>query len=116
MTTRDKGLARWKRFGVAVGAALVMAAAPAGAESPNKGRLSLSVGSDFTTAYFFRGILQERDGFIWQPYGELGFNLFTADEGSSEPVKSFSLFAGSWNSIHSEKTLASGSGPGNWYE
>ncbi len=116
MTTTDKGLARWKRFGVAVGAALVVAAAPAGAESPNKGRLSLSVGSDFTTAYFFRGILQERDGFIWQPYGELGFNLYTADEASADPVRTFSLFAGSWNSIHSEKTLASGSGPGNWYE
>jgi len=116
MTTQDKRSARWKRLGVAVGAALVIAAAPAGAESPNKGRLSLSVGSDFTTAYFFRGILQERDGFIWQPYGELGFNLYTADENSADPVKSFSLFAGSWNSVHEEKTLASGSGPSNWYE
>jgi hypothetical protein len=122
MKNQDKGLARWKRIGVgralvvAAGAAVVFAAAPAGADSPNKGRLSLSVGSDFTTAYFFRGILQERDGFIWQPYGELGFNLYTADEASTDPVRTFSLFAGSWNSINSEKTLSDGSGPGNWYE
>jgi len=124
MTKQDKGLAHWKRIGagralvVAVGAAVVFAAAPARAESPNKGLVSLSVGSDFTTAYFFRGILQERDGFIWQPYGEIGFSLFTADEEEAKvnPVRSFSLFAGSWNSIQSEKTLSDGSGPGNWYE
>ena len=116
MTKQDKGLTRWKGTLLAVGTLAVLGAAPVRAESPNKGRLSLSVGSDFTTAYFFRGILQERDGFIWQPYGELGFNLYTAEENSSDPVKSFSLFAGSWNSIHSEKTLSDGSGPGNWYE
>src|ERR1700755_373592 len=101
---------------VAFGALAVLAAAPVRAESPNKGRLSLSVGSDFTTAYFFRGILQERDGFILEPYGGLRFNPYNADENSTDPVKSFSLFAGSWNSIHSEKTLSDGSGPGNWFE
>src|SRR5262245_27229744 len=117
MTKDYRGCTRWKgTLLAAVGTLAVLAAVPVRAESPNKGRLSLSAGSDFTTAYFFRGILQERHGFIWQPYGELGFNLFTAEEGSSEPVKTFSLFAGTWNSIQSEKTLASGSGPGNWYE
>src|SRR4029078_8154549 len=116
MTKQDKGLAHWKRISagralvVAVGAAFGFAAAPARAESPNKGLVSLSVGSDFTTAYFFRGILQERDGFIWQPYGELDFNLYTADEKEQEydPLSSFTLFAGSWNSINSEKTLSDG--------
>ena len=116
MTKQDKGLTRWKGTLLAVGTLAVLAAAPVRAESPNKGRLSLRVGSDFTTAYFFRGILQERDGFIWQPYGELGFNLYTADEASADPVRTFSLFAGTWNSIQSEKTLSDGSGPGNWYE
>jgi hypothetical protein len=117
MTTGDKGLTRWRgTLLAAVGTLAVLAATPARADSPNKGLVSLSVGSDFTTAYFFRGILQERDGFIWQPYGELGFNLYTADENSTDPVKSFSLFAGSWNSVQSEKTLADGSGPGNWFE
>jgi len=76
MTTEDKGSTRWKgTLLVAIGTLAVLAAAPVRAESPNKGLVSLSVGSDFTTAYFFRGILQERDGFIWQPYGEIGFSL-----------------------------------------
>jgi hypothetical protein len=99
MTNQDKGMTRWKGTGfgrallVAVGAWAIFTVAPARAESPNKGLVSLSVGSDFTTAYFFRGILQERDGFIWQPYGELGFNLFTADEEEAKvnPVRSFAL-------------------------
>jgi hypothetical protein len=111
---RGRGRAVW---GTLLGlAAVALASTAVRAESPNKGRVSFSLGSDITTAYFFRGILQERNGFIWQPYGEIGFNLYTADEDSTDPVKSFTLFAGTWNSIQTEKTLASGSGPGNWYE
>src|SRR5690606_15223755 len=67
---------------------------------------------DFTTAYFFRGILQERDGFIWQPSLDVGITLFEG-EGLLESVD---VSVGVWNSIHSEKTFASGSGPSNWYE
>ncbi len=113
--TRGAGAA----WGRALAAALVLAAvtaAPVRAESPNKGSVSFSAGSDFTTAYFFRGILQEREGFIWQPYGEVDFNLWTADENDHEPARNFTLFAGTWNSIQSEKTLSTGSGPGNWFE
>ena len=84
-------------------------------EAPNKGRVSFSAGSDITTAYFFRGILQERDGFIWQPYGEVNFKLWESDK-EDDSWNSFTLFGGSWNSVHSEKTLASSSGPSNWYE
>lgn len=81
---------------------------------PNRGRVAFSLGMDFTTAYFFRGILQERDGFIWQPYGGVGFTLF---EGSDEDVIDNLVFnLGSWNSVQSKQTLASGSGPANWYE
>jgi hypothetical protein len=76
-----------------LGAARVSAA-------PNTGRLSFSGGVDFTTAYFFRGILQERDGFIAQPYGELGINLYRAEG----PLSGLSLVGGLWNSIHSEAT------------
>lgn len=101
----------------ALAAATLLGATPAAfAESPNKGRISFSAGSDFTTAYFFRGILQERDGLIWQPYGEVNVNLFSADESDTGPVRGLTLLVGMWNSIQSEKTLASGSGPGNWYE
>jgi hypothetical protein len=78
----------------------------------NSGKIALSVGMDFTTAYFLRGILQERDGFIWQPYAGVTVTPYTG-EGF---LKSFSLNLGTWNSVHSNKTLASGSGPSNWYE
>jgi hypothetical protein len=44
------------------------------------------------------------------------FNLYTAEEELGGPGQSFSLFAGSWNSIQSEKTLSEGGGPDNWYE
>jgi hypothetical protein len=69
---------------------------------------------DFTTAYFFRGILQERDGFLWQPYGGLGITLY--EGGEDEFVGNLVFNVGSWNSVQSKQTLASGSGPANWYE
>jgi hypothetical protein len=96
---------------VAVVAGAAAGVAPAGA-APNTGKLTFSGGNDFTTAYFFRGILQERDGLITQPYGEIGIKLHEAEEGA---VRGFSLFAGSWNSIHGKQTL-NVSGPDNWYE
>ena len=79
----------------------------------NKGRISLSVVNDFTTAYMFRGILQERNGFIWQPSAEIGFNLFEGGEDSAFP--SIDLGLGVWNSFQSNKTGAV-SGPSNLYE
>jgi hypothetical protein len=97
---------------VATVAGAGLGVAPAGA-APNTGKLTFSGGNDFTTAYFFRGILQERDGFITQPYGEVGVKLYEEEEG---PVRGFTLFAGLWNSIHGKATLATGSGPTNWYE
>lgn len=81
-------------------------------EGPNRGSVWLSFNNDFTTAYFFRGILQERNGFIWQPSLDIGITVF---EGEGV-VQSVDLAVGTWNSVHSNKTLASGSGPSNWYE
>jgi hypothetical protein len=81
-------------------------------EGPNRGRVSLSFNNDFVTAYFFRGIVQERNGFIWQPSLDIGINLYEG-EGA---LTSLDIGVGTWNSVHSNKTLASGSGPTNWYE
>ncbi len=92
----------------------MLTAAPALA-GPNQGRVSFSVGNDFTTAYFFRGILQERNGFIWQPYGEINVSLYSTDD-ETDPMRGFGLFVGSWNSIQTKKTLTTDSGPSNWYE
>jgi hypothetical protein len=81
------------------------------AAGPNHGRVSFSLTNDFTSAYFFRGILQERNGFIWQPSAEIAFDLWSGDG----PLSSVSLGMGIWNSFQTKKTGATG-GPTNLYE
>lgn len=99
---------------VAVGAALLAPGlARADDEGPNRGIISLSLTNDFTNTYMFRGIQQERDGFIWQPYVDVGITVW---DDADAPVKSVTLGMGVWNSFQSKKTLASGSGPSNLYE
>ncbi len=106
----------WRRLGRAAAlvavAAATLATSPAWA-GPNTGKISFSAGSDITTAYFFRGILQERNGFIWQPYAEMNVNAYSAED---EVLTGITPFVGLWNSVHSKATLATGSGPTNWYE
>ena len=67
---------------------------------------------DFTNAYYFRGILQEREGTIFQPWAEGYFSLYSSDTG---PSRSVSIGAGTWNSFHSERTLADNTNQW-WYE
>lgn len=81
--------------------------------APNTGKVSFSLGTDVTTAYFFRGALQERNGLIVQPYGEVSYSLY---ENEGAPISSVSLTGGLWASVHSENTLASHSGPRSFYE
>jgi len=109
---------RYGRFGkwitgAAIGVAALAGTTGSAVAGPNSGKVAFSVGYDFTTAYFFRGILQERRGLIMQPYGEINVNLYSDEDG---PVTGFTLIGGMWNSINSEKTLAADSGPSNWYE
>ena len=100
---------------VAIAAAWLGAASASAA--PNTGKISFSGGVDITTAYFFRGILQERDGFIIQPYGEVGFALYKGenDEGKGD-WSGLSLFGGTWASLHSEETNHSASSLNAFYE
>lgn len=69
------------------------------APAPAK-RLTFATGSDFTSAYFFRGIRQHSGGTIAQPFADLGIAL---GSGVSANV-------GGWESIHSSAPN------GNWYE
>ncbi|MDX2169990.1 MAG: hypothetical protein SF182_23170 [Deltaproteobacteria bacterium] len=69
--------------------------------------------SDFTSAYFFRGILQERDGFIWQPYG--GVTLTVATDLAGGIIDEVAVSLASFNSIQSADTGAVHS-PRSWYE
>jgi hypothetical protein len=86
----------------------VVAAEPEEASSPISGIIQI----DFTNAYFFRGIANERDGFIAQPWGELYYNLFSAEEGL---IRDVTIGGGVWNSWQSEKTGRDHS-PGPLYE
>jgi hypothetical protein len=64
-------------------------------------RISGSVQWDSTNAYFFRGILQERHGYIAQPWGELYYSLFQSEEGF---IRDVSIGGGVWASFHTEDT------------
>ena len=83
----------------------------------NEGRISLDVGVDFATDYYFRGIIQETDDSIIQPYAEIGLNLYEGASGSG--LNSISGTLGIWNSFHGGNSGADGSGttdPKFWYE
>jgi len=66
-------------------------------------RWSGTLQSDFTNAYFFRGIKNERNSFIWQPWAELFLNLYSSDDGL---LRDASVGMGVWNSVHEDKTAA----------
>jgi len=81
---------------------------------PDNGKVSFTVTNDITSQYFFRGILQEDDGFIWQPGVEVSLPVC---EGNGE-VQDIALALGIWNSFHDQQTGAPDgtAGPASWYE
>ena len=90
-------------------------AMPAAAQdSPNAGDVHVSGALDFSNAYFFRGIRQETEGYIIQPYLDLGITVFKG-EGS---LKTFSINVGTWNSLHNGGLTGSHNELNNkvWYE
>jgi hypothetical protein len=66
-------------------------------------RVGGSIGLDTTNAYFYRGILQEREGIIFQPAVEVTYNFFSADDGALRDVTGS---VGGWWSFQSERTGA----------
>jgi hypothetical protein len=78
----------------------IAAAAPALAEE-EASRFSGVAQLDVTNAYFFRGILQEREGIILQPWTELYFNLYSSEDGF---IRDVTIGGGVWTSWHSERT------------
>jgi hypothetical protein len=85
----------------AAAAAPATAAIPAPAEAAAPAKIyTVTTGLDFTSAYLFRGILQEAGGAIGQPYGDIAFAL----------KHGITVDVGTWNSIHSTANV------GNWYE
>ena len=110
---------RWRParrlLGAATAAALVSGFLTGDARAQtNTGKASFSMGTDFSHAYFFRGIRQERSGAIAQPYMDVTFSLFEGTEG----LNSVAFTIGQWNSLHTGPT--GNDGPATnvaaWYE
>jgi hypothetical protein len=78
----------------------------------NTGAVHLSLGIDFTNAYFFRGLRQEDEGFLAQPWATVGFDIVNSDDWSLQ------AYVGTWNSLHTEETGAADTEDmiGMWYE
>ena len=82
----------------------------------NSQNVAGTLGFDVSHAYFFRGIRQERDGIVFQPYGDLQWALWRDDDTSG--INSVDFKLGLWNSLHSGPT-GSDSGADTvraWYE
>lgn len=75
-------------------------------------RVHLSIDLNFANQYFFRGIVQETEGFIFQPSLELGFDLIENDS------YSLGAYLGIWNSFHDQRTGATDTDEfvSSWYE
>jgi hypothetical protein len=74
--------------------------------------LSAELGVDFSNMYFFRGILQEDDGLITQPWVEIGIDLLTEED------RSLAAKVGVWSSFHGSTGTAGTSDEftEHWYE
>jgi hypothetical protein len=75
-------------------------------------RFSGVIQADFSNAYYFRGILQEKDGVVAEPWGELYFNLFSSEDFF---IRDVTIGGGVWASFQTENTGASDS-PNSLYE
>lgn len=82
------------------------------AQDSDARRMSVDLGFDVTSAYFFRGYNQEDRGAIVQPFAEVGFALVDGGDGSPSIDAAF----GTWNSFHSAHTGAADNGADTWYE
>lgn len=94
------------------------AAGPGAQWFPDTGRLgpfSVSAGVDMVTSYFFRGYEQQDSGAVFQPWVEVGLMVYENEDG---PINGVDVYAGWWNSVHTDDNPASTgvSGNGNWYE
>lgn len=97
-----------KMWGMAFLLAVAVGAAPVMAEEHESSRvlpdwISLSAGVDVTTQYNFRGIFQEDQGSIVQPWAEAGFSLYADGDGF---IKSLDATIGMWHSIHDGPSTA----------
>ena len=82
---------------------------------PNTGRVSLGLGADWASAYYFRGIANVQNGGInVQPYAEIGFKLLE----NAGPLTSLVITPGIWNNFQygDDGRLVEPSDPRFWFE
>lgn len=92
---------------------LAVTPAPAVAQDdPNPGALTLSGGYDFLNRYMFRGLRQNSTEIAMWPWFDLGIAAYSGDGG----LKSVSVNAGTWNSLHTGDTGLDGPSGTLWYE
>lgn len=80
-------------------------------EAPAR-RVHLTLGLDFTNAYYSRGLRQEDRGVIAQPYATVGLDFYRSQDWNLQ------AYLGTWNSLHDRKTgsTTEDSTLANWYE
>ena len=114
---------RWSRwiaaglvaYTLGVGAPPHVGAQPASAaeEPGNTGRISLNLGVDWVSEYFFRGIAQQVGGANFQPYGSVAFKLVE----HAGPLTALTATPGIWNNWHAgDGNLVDPVDPKFWYE
>jgi hypothetical protein len=84
-------------------------------KGPNTGRVSLGLGADWASAYYFRGIANvQNGGSNVQPYAEINFKLLE-DMG---PLSSLVITPGIWNNFQygDDGRLVEPSDPRFWFE
>ena len=99
-------------FAATLPQAISAAAQEAEAEDEPESRFSGSSRPTSANAYFFRGILQERDGLVAQPWGEIYYNVYSSETGF---IRDVTIGGGVWASFHTEETLRRSS-PKRLYE
>ena len=70
----------------------------AGTDGEADSRLHISLGADYTTAYFFRGFAYEDTGLIIQPWAEFALDLVQSES------LTVAAILGTWNSLHGQAT------------
>ena len=88
---------------LAFGAGTAQASDEASAETEGS-QVESSIGIDATTKYFYRGIQQENQGVILQPWVDFVIPLSAGEN------RSWSLNLGIWNSLHDGPTGSDGAG------
>ncbi len=93
-------------------ASSVAAQTTAPSADPNPGNVTVTGSFDAVTTYMFRGIRQHSTGIALWPVADLGFSMFSGDEG----LKSAGVNVGTWNSLDTGDTGADGPTGKLWYE